>query len=116
MDAKESRTEPGMDVIDSDLEEITQSLDSRHNYLVLEINTDCLETDFIERLQGIIHRLAIVVAEHRVCRDRATDSWFLVFRLAPQGESISFESLYFDLPAGVEFHCFHRSPVNASEA
>lgn len=93
--------------------QISQRLDANHDYLILQIEMDRFSKMLFSNLQHIIDSHNIEPVEHKLYCDKKTNRWFLVFRLKQNPQPIGFESLYFDLPAGVDFHFISRSPVSA---
>ena len=116
MDGENCIVDAGMIMLSADLNKIAQQLDTNNNYLVLEIHADHFETMPFEQIQNVVREHRISTSDCQAYCDPKIGNWYLVFRLKPQAEPISFESLYFDLPPGVEFHSFHRSPVNSPRA
>lgn len=90
---------------------ISRTLDTNNDYLVMKIDPDRFSDELIPRLLEIAARQNIIVVAQQLYCDSRDDTRFLVFKLEHDPPPISFESLYFDLPDGIDFHFYQKSPV-----
>jgi hypothetical protein len=107
----ENGPDDGLAVIDGEWPQISQRLGVNNDYLAMEISADSYDEGLIPQLRQVIGRHKIKAIGQQLYRDMQRGSWFLVFRLDQNTQAIDFEALYIELPAGVVFHFFRRSPV-----
>lgn len=112
MDGDSCRDDDDLDIIAEDWPQISQRFDTNNNFLVMKISADRFQKDLVLQLQDIIGQHDIKAIDQQLYCDQKQENWFLVFRLNHHLNAISFESLYFNLPAGVDFHFFRRSPID----
>lgn len=107
----ENGPDDSLAVMDGDWSQISQRLGAHSDYLAMEIRADSYEETLVSQLRRVIGRHEIKAVHQQLYRDIQMGSWFLVFRLDQNTPVIDFEALYLELPAGVVFHFFRKSPV-----